>query len=146
MGLMVQGSVSDFDLVDEGTYPATFTGYSEPMQGTKFPNPDGSFPTLTSLIYKIDDSDDDFPGTEVRSKLGKISLHEKSTMGQHVRVLVGREFDEQESYDLDQLVGTKVMINVKQREKENGTFSDVVSITPMRKKRKAVEDDPFDDE
>lgn len=112
-----------FGLVDEGAYTARFTGYTKPEQGR--------FGLITRLKYTIID-DEDFEGSVLEQLYGI----ESKKFYNAVKALAGGEYPE-DGGDLDDYMDSLVTITVVQVEKNGDTFSNVDSVMPSRRKKKA---------
>lgn len=127
-----------FGLVDEGNYTAKFTGYTRPEQGR--------YGLVTRLKFEIVD-DEDFEGSVLEQLYGV----ESKKFYNAVKALAGGEYPE-DGGDLDDYIGSHVSITVVQVEKNGDTFSNVETVLPSRRKKKARpapkpvvdEDDPDD--
>ena len=140
MGLQLKPAAElGFGLVDEGTYTAKMTGYTKPEQG--------KFGLITRIKYEIQD-DDEFEGSVLEQLYGI----ESKKFFNVVKALAGGEYPD-DGGDLNDYIGSLVSIVVEQVEKNGDTFSNVTSVLPARRKKKAtpkptpiVEDDDSDDD
>lgn len=150
-------SNADFVIVDEGVYRMEFTKYEGPLEST-FRNDDGSPKFRVKLFFTIRDDESDFDG-EVVSQYFGYSMHPtKSKLYPIVKAIAGREPDEDEELDLDELLGRIVMGTVghdkKVKDGQERIYANLVSASPVRKKKSAAapppppveEDDPFEEE
>lgn len=125
-----------FGSVDDGTYLAKFSGYSDPKQ-SKF----NSELLYTNLTFTIDDSDEDFGGQSVD---GTVTIDSKKWTS-WIGALQGGTYTGEGS--LDDLKGTPCVITVQNQDKGENTYSNVVGVAVSRRKKKVrpvVEEEDFD--
>lgn len=126
MGIkLTPASEITFGSVDDGTYTAKFTGYTEPRQ-SKF-NADLQYTNLSFLIT----DDDDFGGQTVD---GTVTIDSKKWT-EWIGALEGGVYTG--SGDVDDLIGTPCVITVENKEKGENTYSNVVKVAVSRRKKKA---------
>jgi len=115
--MLIKASQPKTSLLDEGTYPATFSA----VKGL----PEGQTPKKVILGFKPDDYD-----TEVSKEL-PASLDEGKPLRKDVETLLGRQFTSSEAqagYDLEKLKGKRCRIVVMHRSGAGGKPQASVSL------------------
>lgn len=127
-------STSEFVVPDAGVYTMEFTDYNEP-EISMYKKANGEDQWRIKLVFTIRD-DDDYAGEEIWAWYGW-SMHPKAKLYPIVKALLGRDIDEDEDPDLDDLLGKRIMGTLDNVTKttENGTktYANLVAASPVRK-------------
>ena len=114
----------DYEPMDIGPYEAVFARYEEDEL---------EFGPVYKLWFKIT-NDEEYEGKEL-SRLVSQKFNPKSNLFQTVQGLLGRPIRPGEEIDLDDLVGRPCVLNIGHNVKERGTFEQIDSVNPARKKK-----------
>lgn len=131
----VVDSHGEFIIPDPGVYQMEFAAYGEP-QPSRFDDGKLRIP----LTFRICDGDE-FDGAEIRQWYGW-TMHPQSRLYPVIKALLGRDPEEDEEIDLEDLIGRRIMGTVEIVEKPstngNGTarFANLVAAAPVRRKAK----------
>src|SRR5690606_26305398 len=111
----------------------TFKDWS-PFVQSKYPNREGEYPNVTSLIYEIDWDGHPY---EIRTKLFDPFNPYDKTLIENQNALAGRKVEDHEDFDFDDYKGRKVRINlihVEKPAKEGGTvtFANIAKVSAMK--------------
>ncbi len=151
MGLYAKKTGDDFPLIEGGTYPAVC--YAVIDLGTQ-PNDfyddqhkvwiAFEIPSIRIEIEK-DGVKKDLP--RAASNFYTLSIHEKSTLGQHLVSWRGRDFTEEEakSFDVSKLCGVNCLLGVGTKAKQKGGHKNIITSVskPMKDSKKLVPESPI---
>ena len=126
---------SDYEPMDIGSYEAIFTRYEEHEM---------EFGPVYKLFFQIT-NDEEFEGKEL-SRLVSQKFNPKSNLFQTVQGLLGRPIRPGEEIDLDDLVGRPCVLNIGHNVKERGTFEQIDSVNPARKRKQRPQPEPEDED
>ena len=117
-------TTTDYEIVEEGEYPAVFSGYEE--RSTEFGD---------AVMFSFTLRDEEHSGSEIRG-LASAKLTPKAKMRAWVEGIMGRALENKEEVDLDDLVGRKVMLYLSVADTEKGMFNRNEKIRVPRRKAK----------
>lgn len=105
-------------------------------------NPGEQIPKMRFVFQTEDETDDGTPFLVSTYPL-TASMNSKSNVFGIVTTLLGRkpadeDFDADDNFDLDPLIGTNVQIDVIHTEKDAKVFANVSKVMPLNKKDKAT--------
>jgi hypothetical protein len=134
-------SKGDFQVPDPGVYRMEFTSYDEP-ELSRFKKENGDDAWRVKLEFVIRDEESDFDGSKVMAWFSW-SMHPKSKLYPIVKAMLGREIDDDEEPDLDELIGTHIMgtLDHKTSKRDDGserTFANLIAASPVRKKKPSL--------
>ena len=132
-------TAEDYTVVDDGEYPAKFAGYEQKTT---------EFGPAVILTFELQDEEN--RGVAV-SGMASQKLTPKAKLRGWVEGMMGRALETNESVDLDDLIGRKVMLYITTQDTDKGMFNRIDKIrVPKRKpapaKPKSVEPEPEDEE
>lgn len=128
-------SGGDFVVPEPGVYKMEFTDYDEPVLST-FKKKNGDDQYRIKLVFTIRDEESDYDGEEIWAWYGW-SMHEKSHLYPVIKALLGRDIEDDEEPDLDELLGKFIMGTLDNKTKDNGkTFANLIAASPVRRKGK----------
>jgi hypothetical protein len=125
----------DYEPMDIGPYEAVFARY----EGDEM-----EFGPVYKLWFKIT-NDEAYEGKEL-SRLVSQKFNPKSNLFQTVQGLLGRPIRPGEEIDLDDLVGRPCVLNIGHNVKERGTFEQIDSVNPARKRKQRPQPEPEDED
>jgi hypothetical protein len=127
-------STAEFTVPDAGVYKMEFTDYDEPAI-SQYKKKNGDDQWRIKMVFTIRD-DDDYEGEEIWAWYGW-SMHPKAKLYPIIKALLGREIEEDDEPDLDDLVGKHIMGTLDNVTKttENGTrtYANLIAASPVRK-------------
>lgn len=129
-------STGDFIVPEPGAYNVEFTDFEGPLESTKFPGSQS-----VKLEFEILD-DEEFEGVKIKQYYGWSMHKSRSRLYPVVKAMMGRDIEDDEDVELDDLIGAKVVatLSVGERPDRNDpskkfTFAQIDSIAPVRKKK-----------
>jgi hypothetical protein len=133
MGLNLKPtSGKDFgELVPEGDYFAVCVGVIDLGTHTPIRGFQGAAPTAAHKVY-IAWELADYTGNPVVGKDFTASLNEKAKLRAWVKKWRGRDFGEQEEFQLSKLVGQKCQLTISHTRSGERTFANVEELTKLR--------------
>lgn len=69
----------------------------------------------------------------VISKKYSLSLHPESNLGKDLRSWTGKEFKEDEQFDIEQLKGHNCLLSIQETKKNDKTYTNIATISPIMK-------------
>lgn len=130
-------SGSDFVVPDAGVYRMEFTDYDDPVLST-FKKQNGDDQYRIKLVFTIRDEESEFDGAEVFAWYGW-SMHPKAKLYPIVKALLGRDIEDDEEPDLDDLTGKFIMGTLdnvtKDTDSGKRTYANLIAASPVRKKK-----------
>ena len=127
----------DYEVIEEGQYPAIFTGYEE--RTTEFGD---------AVMFCFALRDEEHNGLEIKG-LASAKLTPKAKMRAWVEGIMGRALENKEEVDLNDLVDRKVILYLSIADTEKGMFNRIEKIrVPRRKAKRApvVEEEEEEEE
>jgi hypothetical protein len=127
-------TAQDYTVVDDGEYPAKFTGYEERTS---------DFGPAVVLQFEL--ADEEHRGIGL-SGMASQKLTPKAKLRGWIEGMLGRALEPGESVNLDALVGSKVMLYVITEDKEKGMFNRIEKIRKPKSKGKPAPKPVVEDE
>lgn len=132
----VADSQAGFVIPDAGVYKMEFTDYDDPVLST-FKSTSGNDQYRIKCVFTIRDEDSEFDGVEVFAWYGW-TMHPKGKLYPIVKALLGRDIEEDEEPDLDDMVGRFIMGTLDNVTKTGSdgqprTYANLIAASPVRK-------------
>jgi hypothetical protein len=115
-------TASDYTVVDDGEYPAKFTGYD--ARETQFGD---------AVIMSFELMDEEHHGITV-SGMASQKLSPKSKLRGWIEGMLGRALAVGENVNIDALIGSKVMLYITTEDTDKGMFNRIEKIRVPKKK------------
>lgn len=123
-------TAQDYTTVEDGEYPAQFTGYEE--RDTQFGK---------TVILQFELLDEENRGTQL-SGMASQKLTPKAKLRGWIEGMLGRTLEAGEDVNLDALIGTRVMLYVTTEDTDKGLFNRIEKIRLPKKKTTASKPTP----
>ena len=117
-------TAQDYTVVDDGEYPAKFTGYEERTS---------DFGPAVVLQFEL--ADEEHRGISL-SGMASQKLTPKAKLRGWIEGMMGRALEAGENVNLDALIGSKVMLYVVTEDKDKGMFNRIEKIRKPKPKAK----------
>lgn len=138
-----------FNLIGEGLYLATLKDVGEPRTTV---SPKFGEQTQVRLIWHIEgvldgeDDNEEYIGEEIWDYCGW-TMGKKAKLRQRIQAALGRDLEEGEELNTDDILGKRVKLNIEHYSKEDGTKGQkVASAMAYRTKKKRRPVDPTDED
>jgi len=135
-------STGDFIVPEPGVYTLEFIGFDGPKQSPFDPDKQ-----QIELQFEVVD-DDEYTGVKIKKFCGWTMHKTMSALYPIVKGLAGRDIEDDEDFQLDDCIGTKVqgtIVNVTKPSKRNPgeevTFANIDSVVAIRRRRQAAKPD-----
>lgn len=119
-------TAQDYTVVDDGEYPAKFVSYEEK---------ESDFGPAVVLQFEL--LDEEHRGIAL-SGMASQKLTPKAKLRGWVEGMIGRALESGENVNLDDLIGSKVMLYIVTEDKDKGLFNRIEKIRKPKSKTKPV--------
>lgn len=132
----VADSQGEFIVPEAGVYKMEFTTYDDPVLST-FKKDSGADSWRIKLVFTIHDEESEYDGVEIFAWYGW-TMHPKGKLYPIVKALLGRDIEEDEEPDLDDLTGKFIMGTLDNVTKTGTdgtarTYANLIAASPVRR-------------
>lgn len=124
IGLTLKATSGDYVVVDEGIYQAEVTGYTQEEDHPEYG------PRIRIQVTIRDGGE--FDGREM-SGLCSVKFSAKSKLRVWVEAAIGRKVEDGEDFNLDEIIGRPVMMQVVHRKTADRSYDNIGMLFPSKK-------------